>query len=460
MKNAIIDNSTLSSVERVIGEVPVLPNYDLSGDLSAYDSYLSSLIFYDDVIRVDDYKEEHSERRSKNFSELDTIKFENNSYNDFVDAARILSQGAMLSIKAGDVENNEIGNFLKDLDLHVSPAWIMQSSDFFLRIRLLSDHTGVELEKYTPLMTAIFDQLSENKNAGKSPDWSRRLLDSQGRPIQTISRLSEDHSHVIGSDVKAFAAGLNWLSLRSIFYALVAEKLDAVAVCHPIRNDYLARFFVDKLNKIRPDQRRALLNEFQNTTSKLVGSSNSLIGESAFSVNTPLISAWATLKAGSPREAKNFVNDVRNSPEAKAMRIRLREIEWLIKSGEMLEGRKNSRSLFKDYEILSGIFFRKYAVGSEDPYGISVNLIGMSGSFKLSAVKDRVSSMFPNRSKSLALLRNISRDLLQSPSLGHVSDLLRSSRQIEGDEWDVGYSPKVDPIRFRHVRASWKKPMW
>ena len=84
----------------------------------------------------------------------------------------------------------------------------------------------------------------------------------------------------------------------------------------------------------------------------------------------------------------------------------------------------------------------------------------MSGSFKLSAVKDRVSSMFPNRSKSLALLRNISRDLLQSPSLGHVSDLLRSSRQIEGDEWDVGYSPKVDPIRFRHVRASWKKPMW
>lgn len=65
MTNAIIDNSTLTAVERVIGSIPVAPRYDLSGDLSAFESYLSTLLFYDQPVRVDDYKEELSEARRK-----------------------------------------------------------------------------------------------------------------------------------------------------------------------------------------------------------------------------------------------------------------------------------------------------------------------------------------------------------------------------------------------------------
>lgn len=40
MTNAIIDNSTLNAVERVLGYIPLDLNYDVSGDLSAFDSYL------------------------------------------------------------------------------------------------------------------------------------------------------------------------------------------------------------------------------------------------------------------------------------------------------------------------------------------------------------------------------------------------------------------------------------
>lgn len=459
MTNAIVDNSTLSSVERVIGNIPVRPAYDLSGDLSAFDAYLAALLFYDNPVRIDDYKAEHSEARAKAFPELGTVKFEEASYDQLLSAARELSQTATLSIRGGDVEENELGQFLRDIDMHVCPAWVMQSSDFFLRIRLLSDHAGAEVEKYTPLMSAIFDQLGENKNVGKKPDWRKTLIDSQGQPIKEIPGSAKTGAHRIGGDLHAFAAGLNWLSLRSVFYALVAEKLEAAAVCHPIRSDYLARFFAEKLNELGPDQRKAIIQEFQEVTAKLLDDSNRLLGGSAFKVRAPLISAWATLKAGSPREARNFINDIRFSPEAIALRARLRDIEELVSNGDMLVAREDAHKLFKDYQISADALFRKYATNKDDPYGVSVNLIGMSGSFKFSAVKDKLSSLLPKRSKSLALLRNITRDLIQSPSLGKVSDLLRSDRKIEGDEWDPVYSPKVDPPRFRYSKAYWKKPM-
>lgn len=459
MTNVIVDNSTLSSVERVIGNIPVRPAYDLSGDLSAFDAYLAALLFYDNPVRIDDYKAEHSEARAKAFPELGTVSFQEGSYDQLLSAARELSQNTTLSIRGGDVEGNELGQFLHDIDLHVCPAWVMQSSDFFLRIRLLSDHAGAEVEKYTPLMSAIFDQLGENKNVGAKPDWRKTLVDSQGKPIKEIAGSAKSGAHRIGSDIHAFAAGLNWLSFRSVFYALAAEKLEAATVCHPIRNDYLARFVADKLNDLGPDQRSAIIQEVQETTAKLLNDSNRLLGGSGFKVRAPLVSAWAALKAGSPREARNFVNDIRHSPEAVALRARLREIEGLVTSGDMLDAREDATKLFKDYQISADALFRKYAAKGDDPYGVSVNLIGMSGSFKLSTAKDKLASLLPKRSRSLALLRNITRDLIQSPSLGKVSDLLRSDRKIEGDDWDPVYSPKVDPPRFRYIKAYWKKPM-
>lgn len=459
MTNAIIDNSTLSAVERVVGKAPVKPSYDLSGDLAAFDSYLAALLFYDNPVRIDDYKPELAEARAQNFPELGTVKFEASSYEDFESAAREISSASTLKIQAGDVDENDLGQFLKNLDLHVCPAWVMQSSDFFLRIRLLSDATGAEVEKYTPLMSAIFDQLSENKNSGKKPDWRKTLLDASGNPIKNSTGTRSEGAHSIGKDVHAFSAGLNWLAQRSVFYALVAESLEGSAVCHPIRNDYLARFFAERLNHAGPDQRRAIMAQFQAKSMDVVNASNALLGGNGFPLASPVVSAWATLKAGSPREAVAFVNDVRFSAEATALRVRLRDLEALVKSDDAEKARIDAVKLFKDLQVNMEGLFRKYANKGEDPYGISVNLLTLTGSFKASGVLGKLSSMLPERRKSMALLRNITLDILQNPSLGRLSDTLRSDRLVEGDSWDAVYEPKIDKPQFRYSRPYWKKPM-
>jgi|TARA_B100000378_G_scaffold153082_1_gene123486 hypothetical protein len=459
MTNAIIDNSTLSAVERVVGKVPTKPNYDLTGDLSAFDSYLAALLFYDNPVRIDDYKPEFAKARAQNFPELGTVKFEDSTYDDFDAAAREISSAGTLSIQAGDVEENDLGQFLRDLDLHVCPAWVMQSSDFFLRIRLLSDASGAQVEKYSPLMSAIFDQLSENKNSGKKPDWRKTLLDASGNPIKETAATKSNGAHSIGKDLHAFSAGLNWLAQRSVFYALVAESLDGAAVCHPIRNDYLARFFCDRLIKNGPDQRKAIMAEFQARSIEVVDSSNALLGGSGFKLASPVVSAWATLKSGSPRKAVDFVNEVRFSSEAITLRARLRDLEDLVKFDGVEQARVAAVRLFKDLQVSMGELFRKYAAKGDDPYRVSVNLMTLTGSFSASGILDKAGSLLPARRRSMALLRNITLDVLQNPALGSLSDKLRSDRLVEGSPWDAVYEPKIDKPRFRYSRPYWKKPM-
>jgi hypothetical protein len=459
MTNAIIDNSTLSAVERVLGKIPVKPSYDLAGDIAAFDSYLSTLLFYDNPVRIDDYKPEFAKARATNFPELSVVQFEEASYADLNSLASEVSSAGTLKIQAGTVENNDLGRFLEDLDLHVCPAWVMQSSDFFLRVRLLSDAAGTQVHKYTPLMSAIFDQLSENKNVGSKPDWRKTLLDSRGQPIRETSANKAKGAHSIGSDLHAFSAGLNWLAQRSVFYALVAESLEGIAVCHPIRNDFLARFFSDRLNRLRPDQRTAMMEEFRRSSLETVNFSNELIGGVGFKLASPVVSAWATLKAGSPTAARDMINDVRFSKEAIALRARLRELEALLKQGNADTARQEAVKMMSDYRVMAEGLFRKYAAKGQDPYAISVNLFTFTGSFRLSNAKEKAASLLPKRRKSMALLRNITLDLLQNPALGALSDKLRSDRSVEGDVWDPVYEPKIDKPRFRYSRPYWKKPM-
>lgn len=263
----------------------------------------------------------------------------------------------------------------------------------------------------------------------------------------------------VGRDLHAFSAGLNWLALRSVFYAVVSEHLEAVSICHPIRNDFIARYYANDLGAIRPDQREAVLSYFRATASELVDQSNELLGGGAFKLRTPLISAWATMVAGSPRKARAHVLEISGSPEAIALRARMRDIENLQAEEDFAKARAAAATLFRDFQYATESLFRKYGKKGEDPFRVSANIIGMSGSFKLVPLMQKVASMLPKRARSVALLRNITLDLVTSPTLGQVADMLRADATIGSDEYERVYRPKFEKPRFRYARSHWKEPM-
>ena len=78
MSIAIVDNSTLSSIQRILGVIEVRGDSIIDGDLTAFESFLSAILFFNEIIAIDDYKPEYSEKRKKHFN---FIKFINP--NDF-----------------------------------------------------------------------------------------------------------------------------------------------------------------------------------------------------------------------------------------------------------------------------------------------------------------------------------------------------------------------------------------
>ncbi|MNR53524.1 hypothetical protein D3C85_1735540 [compost metagenome] len=53
MTYALIDNATLTAVQRATGEVPVQNSDTINGDLCAVENFLQGILFYNDLLCID-----------------------------------------------------------------------------------------------------------------------------------------------------------------------------------------------------------------------------------------------------------------------------------------------------------------------------------------------------------------------------------------------------------------------
>jgi hypothetical protein len=50
-----------------MGDVVVKNPDTVNGDLAAFENFVQSILFYDDLVCIDNYKEEHRENRKRSF---------------------------------------------------------------------------------------------------------------------------------------------------------------------------------------------------------------------------------------------------------------------------------------------------------------------------------------------------------------------------------------------------------
>jgi hypothetical protein len=72
MSIALIDNASLTAFQRAVGDVVVKNPDTINGDLVAVENLVQAILFYDELICIDNYKEEHRAERIKKF---DFIRF-------------------------------------------------------------------------------------------------------------------------------------------------------------------------------------------------------------------------------------------------------------------------------------------------------------------------------------------------------------------------------------------------
>lgn len=458
MLSAIVDNSTLTAVQRLIGDVPVARSFAIEGDVAAYDQYLQSLLLYDEVAAVDDYKEEYKIERKNSFKEIIFLNPKDIEYNKISDLSISKVEDIFYKIVRGKIASGPISDFLNALDLHVAPAWYMQSSDWFLRLRILADESDIHAPKYGALMNSIQAQVSQRNRSESALKHGLSIETRQGDLLDL--RAKGDGS--VDDDVKEFSAGLNWIAQRTAFYVYLSAQLSSAFVIHPIRHAFAGQYILNQLTRgISEDVRRGALSFFADEAGEIRSRSDELIFSSGMKLKLPFFAAWAVGYSGNPRNGYDHVLQIRSSSEALTLRAHFREIEELSYGSDQSLLRQAAAKLrsaiAQDLDQLRKRFVGRNGTPST---GASVNLLSLSPSISISNLIPDARNILRGKAKrSATLLRNIGDDFLRIPSLGAVSDQFSYSRKIRKGTDFVPDRTRVEEEKWRNASSHWKKPL-
>jgi hypothetical protein len=230
VRYALVDNSTLTAAQRLLGHIEVDNLYQIDGDILAFEGLLQAMLFYDGIYCIDDYKSEHRLGRQKLFTFVSFLNPKDFNYEKLLRSAQKSTDSVMLRVQNGEVADEDFRHFFDMLQTHLMFTWDEHDgSNVFLRIRMLEGESGLTIDKYSALHEMITSQGYARGSSLEPP--KSRFFRRKSRPERHWDKRVVD-------DVSLFASSLNWISLRTAFYILVAGSTGMEAVLHPIRHAF------------------------------------------------------------------------------------------------------------------------------------------------------------------------------------------------------------------------------
>lgn len=361
MRYAIIDNSTLTAVQRLLGHVEIINTVSIDADLAAFETLIQTILFYDTLFYIDDYKEAFKADRRAYFPYLTPISASDIPYQIFADAAAKSVDDIALRVNGGQIKSDDLGVFLKELGMQTAFTWDMSSSDWFLNVKMLEGVGGLDLEKYSALNEMIFLELSANRdtNAPRPSGQYYEFVGSDGRPIPKI-REEGNIKHAVSSQLAAFAAGLNWLAMRTCFYSYLSNHYDAHSVLHPIRSAF--QLSIGGKLGLSPSTYEPILKRFSDETSSVVKEIKQVTDPDIGEMQLPLLSAWLVDKVGSPSKAVAAAFELRNENPVRQARQRLSDLEAAANMSDEARFVREANRLVAEVKKAGDVLRELYAV--------------------------------------------------------------------------------------------------
>lgn len=472
MTYALIDNSTLTAVQRIEGHVKTKSKDSVDTDIIAFENYIQSILFYDRVIAVDDYIPEHREGRISNFKEILFLDKAQYGLDAIEIEAKRIADALQPKIRGGTFVNDDFKKLIELLQTHIVCTWDISSSVYHLTLKNLSNG-GEEFEKYGKLAAAIFSELGDAAESGNKINGDVELVDRFGNPIGRGYKVpgakwgDGTSAGEAGDAIKAFVASLVWLANRSVFYSLTAKHLQADTFLYPLRQAY-QQTYLSQNCQYGFDYAKHIVEHFSTSLSHDLIDIHSGGKAVATSTSLPLFSAWLAKQTGDPRCIVEAAYNIRNNNEFITAREKMREIRRLFDESELPQANKSVGSLLAEISKESEQMRVKY--GLKTRQGVPVtklvhvyNTVAALNSLpKLPAFNFKVK--FPEFLYDLkkprgfrALYRNLTNDLSTVWSLGEARDILGSKVVI--DDHARTYNPKLEQPRFKYFHSQYKSPM-
>jgi len=303
MAYALLDNASLTAVERATGSI-ICNNADtVDGDLVAIENLIQAILFYDELICIDNYKENHKEAREKKFDYIKFISPQELGLNKVEEIAKKEASSILPEIRGGEFVDSDFKSLIEQLKLNIICTWDMRSSVYYLTLKMLGQPNTREYDKYSKLSAAIFNELSDVSET--KGHWSTEVkLTSSNGHTYSKEEFKEKKNSLGGTTkpLEVFIASLNCIAYKSIYYNIAAKHLKADSFLHPIRHAYQLHW-MKKTGAFGHDFTSRLITNLSNKARASIADITGQGQSQTISLDLPLFSAWLTNESGSIENA-------------------------------------------------------------------------------------------------------------------------------------------------------------
>ena len=405
MRTALIDNSTVSSVQRALGKAKSNDIELLDVEQAALDRFVQAVIFTDRVIVPDNYKEQFTPKRKELMRQFN-IEFY--AVDQPVDEdLSLISNGLLgpwLEAFAEGSERALFSEYFGQIQAFSKFIWEHSSSAFFLVFRA----HGVGKE--SPLIQAL---LASPKD------------DEIGRQLKVIAG---DGGEVpwekMSRHVQRMLSIMGWLGHQFIWYQAFAARHDLVYSPHPLReffaNDFLTRiqFGAQHANQFSD----AFSTGLQRFKVKLQENLRNLGAQkNSYQLDIPNVLPGIVRQASGPDDFISIVNQLRQDKNVTDLRELLNDI-----AKEADEGAHRKRTqLLNDFDKIGSALLTHLGVESrflrlKPPTTITgVAVEGDDTGIKIPIPSILYRQYFLNR-RYRTFLRDVMRDLAAPAQYGRL----------------------------------------
>lgn len=472
MRYALIDNSSLTSIQRLLGEIPVKNRAIVDNDMIAFENYIQSILFYDEIICIDDYKENYKKSRIDFFSNIKFISKDLFDYDALVKTANEVTKNISLEIKGGKVTDSDFKAYLDRLHMTFQFTWDMSSSKFFLTQKMLLGNSILDKKHFSTLHALLFKENNEQYEVSmpivnKLPE----LYDHRGNRITVDPNTGKVNSSVgdgLSPQFLALVSSLNWISQRTALYILAADYLQADLFIQPLRQSFLQNIIQTTYPKYKlgvfSDFRNSINNQSEETVKKVLSNSENF----GISVYIPLFSAYLAKQTNNSKSIVEAAYNMRDDKCFFEARTNLRELNLMLEDGDRKKFIRDINLLTTEINNTFKNIESRYGLGEKQGLGISqlkflFSFIPIVKEFKIPKELDiRVKELefmkhiIPGRGFN-AVYRNVVEDLIEFDSLGKYKDILLGN--VNYHEQASYYGIKTEDPNYVRASSYWKKPM-
>ncbi len=472
MTYALIDNATLTAVQRIEGHILTKSRDSVDTDIVAFENYIQSILFYDRIIAVDDYIPAHRDDRVSHFNNISFINKRDSGLDEIEAVAKSQSDELRPQLHGGEFVNSDFRSLLELLQTHIVCTWDISSSVYHLTLKNLSSNCR-EFEKYGNIAAAIFSELGDAAESGNRTNGNVELLDQYGEPIRKGYKVpgalwGDGTSSGEASDaIKAFVASLVWLANRSIFYSLAAKHLQADTFLYPIRQAY-QQAYLSKTCQYGFDYAKRIVEHFSTSLEDDLVDIHSGGKTTATATILPVFSAWLAKETGDPKYIVEAAYNIRNNSDFVEAREKMREIRRLFDESDLADANKSITALVTEISKASNNMRIKYGIKTRQGVPVTKLIHVYNTVASLQSLpkvptfnfKVKLPEFFYNLRQPrgfCAIYRNLTHDLSTAWALGEARDILGS--KILLDQKVRSYNPKQELPKYKNTHSRFKSPM-